>query len=117
MDLSLIAYLVITLGVLVGSQIGSRDATVSQSVNKSASIGEGNVVQIEYCGVHKDILFVLSDTQKVYKSDDMGTSFKSLSNLLNKSGANTKNTDQLMGGVSRLEMSPADPNMILFLGT
>lgn len=71
-----------------------------------------------WCGSTRDTVFVLTETNSLYKSEDKGFSWKKLNDIMNHTGKEQLDPDDSeIGKVSEIIHSPVDKNLVIFLGT
>jgi len=71
-----------------------------------------------WCGSTRDTVFVLTETNSLYRSDDKGFTWKKLNDILMNTGKDQLDPeDNEIGKVTEIILSPVDKNLIIFLGT
>ena len=71
-----------------------------------------------WCGPARDTVFVLTETNSLYRSDDKGFTWKKLNDIMTNTGKDTlEENENEIGKVSQILMSPVDKNLVIFLGT
>jgi len=75
-------------------------------------------IDLVWCGPTRDTVFVLTELNSLYKSEDKGFSWKKLNDLfLNTGKDQLEENDNEVGKVARIKQSPVDKSLLLFLGT
>jgi hypothetical protein len=73
---------------------------------------------IVWCGSTRDTVFVLSETNSLYRSDDKGFSWKKLNDIMINTGKEQLDPEENeIGKVQEIIISPVDKNLVIFLGT
>jgi len=87
-------------------------------VNFRLSQLDSPLTDIQWCGPSKgDIPVILTQRGSIYRSEDKGLNWVSKSEHFQKTGYLETEKDEEVGTVSRMIVSPADKNVIIFLGT
>lgn len=71
-----------------------------------------------WCGSTRDTVFVLTEKNSLYRSDDKGFSFKNMNDVMTNTGKDQlESNENEIGKVSEILLSPVDKNLVIFLGT
>lgn len=73
---------------------------------------------LNWCGPDRSKVFVITENNSLYKSEDKGFSWKKLNDILiNKAKDTLEQSDNEIGKVSEMIQSPVDNSLLIFLGT
>ena len=91
--------------------------TFAEDIEITASVIKGQRIQeIDWCGEMYDNAFIRTNTGSIYRSEDKGKSFTSITKRLITQGQNTLDSDEV-GFAKDMIVSESNPNTLAIIGT